>query len=117
MLQVHSREVNQSRSQSVDDRCTSSAFLELFDEKQISKNNADGTSHIYSVRRNFDLPIFYPTNPQAEVLCFDDIGVSDIKAIFFQSETNKKSIKAVQNIKFIVDTRAFNPRVDYEAWR
>lgn len=107
----------QSRELNIEDRKSPAAFLELFDEvtKTITKN--DGT-HSVNVRASYNLPIQYTTDPQAEVLCFDCIENTYINNIFFQSDADKLSIQNIpSHITAITDIRAFNGRIDFEAWR
>lgn len=56
-------------------RMTQSAFENLFEDK-------DG----YPTRDELNIPDWYPTNPQAEVLVFDKIPISYIKKVSFEKK-------------------------------
>lgn len=108
---------NQCRHLDINSRKTTEAFLELFEE-QTRNVIRDGNSIEVSVRSEFHLPLFYPTDPQAEVLCFRNIENSFVKHIFFQYDTDRFSIKNIpEHITFNTNRKAFDARIDYLAWK
>lgn len=84
------------------------AFLKLFDEQ------AGCCS-----RNEMNLPSYYPTNPQAEVLVFSNIPVEYIKCVyFFNYETLKKYRHLFSNKnKCQVNKDYFYGRRDYKFWQ
>ena len=59
------------------------------------------------------------TNPQSEVLIFDNIELEYILGIIFENESDKEQYKKdiPKEIEFIVHDNLFKGRVDYEYWR
>ncbi len=66
-------------------------------------------------RDRLAIPNDYPTNPQAEVLVFENIEPSYIKRIAVPSKADAKNIKT--DIPMEVDPTLFSPRCDYAHWR
>jgi hypothetical protein len=66
-------------------------------------------------RDRLAIPNDYPTNPQAEVLVFENIEPSYIKRIAVPSKADAKNIKT--DIPVEVDPTLFSPRCDYAHWR
>lgn len=66
----------------------------------------------------YDLPSSYTTNPQAEILVFDEISVDAITGIFFDNSIafsmNEELIKSVGIRNVHVDRHYFSPRKDWE---
>lgn len=85
------------------------AFLKLFEEYPEKKSRSD-----------LELPDYYPTNPQAEVLVFNNIPISYIKGVFFaDSDTLRKYREEIISLE--VEIKIHNPmfsyRKDWEEWR
>lgn len=60
-----------------------------------------------------------PSDPQAEVLCFNPIPLSCFKKIIFQTDAALKENSALlegSNIPCVVDTNYFAPRHDWSFW-
>ena len=60
-----------------------------------------------------------PTNPQAEVMVFNEIPLSCIDRIVFQKESQYKKYCAIleaQGIKCVREAHFFTPRHDYYCW-
>lgn len=89
-------------------RMTQSAFENLFGDK-------DG----YPTRDELNIPDWYPTNPQAEVLVFDKIPISYIKKVSFEKKETYLKYKEMvpPNIPANVDVDLFRWRKDYEFWK
>ncbi|MDE0314773.1 MAG: DarT ssDNA thymidine ADP-ribosyltransferase family protein [Candidatus Poribacteria bacterium] len=72
-------------------------------------------------RQNLQIPLNYPTHPQAEVLVFDQIPAEYINAIHFWDATTLKEWRSnyigTFSDKFFVDRKYFDARSDYEIWR
>ena len=77
--------------------------------------------HPLNSRQNLNIPDFYPTHPQAEVLVFEQIHPKYIQAIhFFEREALFKWQKQNPNSDdFLItcDNKYFQGRCDYDAWR
>ncbi len=91
-------------SQSVDERRGIRAFNNLFYDE--------------SFRIKMKMPNNLPTNPQAEVLVFDNIKVDKIQCILFEDKITMNKYKDVisEFIEIEVEPDAFRPRFDYEHW-
>lgn len=90
------------------------AFESLFTESYTQKNG-------YTVSRSdLDIPGFYTTNPQAEVLIFGTIEPDYIQALCFDSQVDMKEWaqshpSLSQLCRFVPEY--FGPRSDYHHWR
>lgn len=84
------------------------AFLKLFDEQ----------AGCYS-RKEMNLPSYYPTNPQAEVLVFANIPVEYIKCVYFYNyKTMNKYANLFDDTNMCkVNTYFFYGRKDYNFWQ
>jgi len=59
----------------------------------------------------------YPTNPQAEILVFNDIKSTDIISIVFENQKKiKKYKKKYKKFNFKIDKKYFQARKDYSCW-
>src|SRR5690606_11027270 len=72
------------------------------------------------ITRDPKIPSSYPTNPQAEVLCFARIPTRYIIGVNFATEEEmlryrEKGISHLPQPR--VNTLYFQPRQDYELWR
>lgn len=81
----------------VNTRKNVSSFSELFEDQTRDFINSNGEECSENVRSYFNLPSRYPTDPQAEVLCFDPIDIRYIMRIFFSQRPICNSSK-LQNI-------------------
>ena len=90
----------------IENRKGTTAFLELF-------NNRDG----YPQRG--DLEIYYPTNPQAEVLVFGTIPTDYIKRVYFKDieAKNRYSNFISDYTRVRINSELFAPRHDWQAWK
>ena len=89
-------------------RMTKAALEDLFNDK-------DG----YPTRDELNIPDWYPTNPQAEVLVFDQIPISYINKVSFERREIFLKYKEIvpPNIPANVDVGLFRWRKDYEFWK
>ena len=101
----------ESYSIPIKDRMTVSAFEELFENKEG-----------YPSRELLNIPDYYPTNPQAEVLVFSSIPVKYVKAVYLSSSStfatlNKYSCFKPNHIKLSQNDSYFRYRIDWEYWK
>lgn len=92
----------------IEERMGKNAFLRLFEDKPG-----------FPKRTQLNIADKFPTNPQAEVLVFDNIPIEYIKGIFFE---NNKAFNTYNNIiPECITTRVlpqvFSYRKDWEFWR
>ena len=78
--------------------------------------------NFYDIKhQDLQIPLNYPTHPQAEVLVFDQIQMEYINAIHFSDATIleqwRSNYTGAFSNKFFVDRRYFDARSDYEVWR
>lgn len=91
----------------IDDRKGRDAFNSLFEDDYIERNK-------------LDIPDYYPSNPQAEVLVFSDIPMKYVKNIYVENEIDEKKYKIIcqkNNVNLKLDKNYFYPRKDYGFWR
>lgn len=84
------------------------------------KKGIEGLKELYyneDNRRQFNLSSDLTTNPQAEVLVLDDIGVEYIENIYFRNNPIKFSIGDYQEYSFWTWQYLFDARSDYSYWR
>jgi len=99
---------NNVRYLPIDERKTSVALTKLFSD------------HPSNSRQKLNIPIYYHTHPQAEVLVFEPIPPRYIKAIHFPvfnllQEWRTQNPK-VDHPGIACDEQYFRPRCDYSAW-
>lgn len=76
-------------------------------------NNIDGKTP----RRLLGIPEKYPTDPQAEVLVLEDIGVKYIEAVVTKTIELESSLSTeFPGSNFLSNSFMFSPRKDYEYW-
>lgn len=100
---------SKSTSISISERKGREALLKLFEEYPGKSSRSD-----------LKLLDHWPTNPQAEVLVFDDIPVSYVKAVFFADyETLQKYRKNIVSceVEASVYNYVFSYRKDWAEWR
>ena len=70
-------------------------------------------------RMQCDILDSYPTNPQAEVLVFSGVPLSQIVAVYFQDDRGRSRFLPPQGIPITVGicTAYFNPRNDWQTWK
>ena len=69
-------------------------------------------------RNKIGLPVNYPTDPQAEVLVFDNIEQQYITGIVTQSEKIAIELESkYPDFEFLHNESIFRPRIDYRYWR
>ncbi len=91
----------------IEQRKGKKAFKKLFDEL--------GTS---PTRKELKIPDSCPTNPQAEILVFEDIKPKDIVGVAFNSSARAEEYKKLyEDFTFVYHRAFFGPRLDYEFWR
>lgn len=92
----------------IQERMGKKAFLKLFKENSCGK-----------CRKDLNIPDYYPTNPQAEVLVFSKIPVKYIKYAIFNSEDVLEKYRRYlpTNVEGFVDTDVFYGRRDYQKWQ
>lgn len=92
----------------IEDRMTKNAFEGMFADR-----------NGYPSREQLNIPEYYPTNPQAEILVFGIIPSSYIKYAIFDSNNtlNKYKDMVPSQIKCIVNKDYFFGRCDNEFWK
>lgn len=95
----------------IEERLGKDGLLQLFDDKEG-----------FPERRELGIPENYPTNPQAEVLVFENILPCYIKRVIVEDEytknlVNTKLSKISKNIPTIIDQSKFKWRMDYTFWK
>lgn len=69
-------------------------------------------------RKDLGISESCPTNPQAEILVFDNINPEDIVGVVFQSkERVKEYTKIYDDMNFVYHRAFFMPRTDYKFWQ
>lgn len=84
------------------------------------KRGIEGLKKLYDDeehRNEMGLNSDFTTNPQAEVLVLDDIGVEYIEAVYFKENPVKFPISDYKEYKFLVWKYLFDARSDYSYWR
>lgn len=90
----------------IDDRKGKKAFKKLFKEDSSKPT-----------REKLGIADSYPTNPQAEILVFDDISPKDIFGVVFQTNDRVEEYeKLYDGYEFITHDYYFSYREDYENW-
>lgn len=84
------------------------------------KKGIDGLKKLYyneEYRREINLSSDFTTNPQAEVLVLDDIGVEYIEKIYFRNNPIRFPICDYKEYSFWAWQYLFDARSDYSYWR
>lgn len=106
-----------SRNKNLDDRKTSDAFEQMFCESFKSRYISDSLI-TYGIRAKCSLASYYPTNPQAEVLCFDEISTDFIGGVAFNNRDIMNVYKEkYPNTKMKIMSSLFRGRDDYLEWK
>ena len=74
----------------------------------------------YLLRANLSIPSHYTTDPQAEVLCLENISSKYIRKIYVENENAKSELVSYYpNLPLAIEVKKefFEPRVDYMHWR
>lgn len=98
-------------------RITSIPLSKLKDLKALKQMFAE-TNAFYS-RKRMGLESNEPTDPQAEILVFDEIPSSAIKFIIFNDNSLMQQYKPIleqKDIPYGCDVGPFTPRHDYSFW-
>lgn len=96
---------NSERYRKLDQRMTFDSFSKMFYEPS-------------GGRANRNLNVNEPTDPQAEVLCLQDIPLKYFSKIVFEYENFvEENKKLFPKIPCIVDKEYFKPRHDWEYWK
>lgn len=95
----------------IEDRLGKDSLLQLFYDKEG-----------FPKRSELKIPVNYPTNPQAEVLVFENILPCYIKRVIVEDEFTKNLVitklsKIPGNIPVIIDPSKFIGRTDYKFWQ
>ncbi|MBJ6362485.1 DarT ssDNA thymidine ADP-ribosyltransferase family protein [Paenibacillus sp. GCM10012307] len=95
-------------AQSVQSRMGKKAFTRMYDEYPDKP-----------LRKVLDIPKTYPTNPQAEILVFNNIEVDYIWGVAFEKPSIKKRYEHLipKNVKSKVVEHLFRGRNDFKYWR
>ena len=96
---------------------TNSSF---FDKTRINAVEDMFNENEDKVREKYNLPSYYTTDPQAEVLIKDIIPPEFIKEIHVESPEDYHKVQAlgIKNLPLINQNKSlFKPRIDYEYWR
>lgn len=91
----------------IEQRIGKAAFLELFKDYPN-----------YPSRTELDIPDFYPTNPQAEILVFDTVPVNYIDKVYFEDRQtlNKYKNDVPSNVGMYINREVFLYRRDWKFW-
>lgn len=84
------------------------------------KKGIDGLKKLFyneDYRRQINLKPNFTTNPQAEVLVLEDIGIEYIETIYFRENPVKFPFYDYKEYKFLVWKYLFDARSDYSYWR
>lgn len=84
------------------------------------KKGIEGLKKLYyneDYRRQINLDSNFTTNPQAEVLVLDDIGIEYIETIYFKENPVRFPFYDYEEYKFLVWKYLFDARSDYSYWR
>lgn len=104
---VENASSNNVRFIPLDQRMTIDAFNNMFDEVPGKPT-----------RGQLNLPIYIPTNPQAEVLVFDTIEPEYIGAVIFETNELAEHYNEELNTNIMVYKPGFfSARSDYQHWR
>ncbi len=89
------------------DRKGKRAFKQIFKEDPTKPN-----------RKKLGIQDSCPTNPQAEILVFDDIEPENIFGVVFQSKDRADEYEKLYNdFQFIYHRAYFMPRTDWQNWQ
>lgn len=93
---------------SIEERMGKEAFFDLFKDR-----------NGYPQRDELNIPMYYPTNPQAEVLVLGSIPVSYIQKIYVNSTSTLMKYKDIvpHNIDILIESEAFSYRKDWSFWQ
>ncbi len=100
---------------SINSKKTKSAFLSLFAEQERIFTQGEDEKEI-NIREHANLHSFYPTNPQAEVICFDNIAPQYINEILFNDTAACQNVSLLTNTTCKIQTDVFFPRQDHHLW-
>ena len=94
------------------------AFRTTLDQRR-GEEAFEGLFHTPNLRKDLELPSWYPTDPQAEVLIFEGIPIEYIQEIHFQDEItlNNYAKFIPKGIELIVSKRLFKYRNDWPYWQ
>lgn len=84
------------------------------------KSGVSGLRRLYEndeLRNQLQLCNSFTTNPQAEILVLEDIGVEYIKDIYFRNTPINFKYNLYPDFSFYICQELFDARLDYEYWR
>lgn len=98
---------------------------EIFNIPLMERMGEEAFENIFAERRQYynretlEIPDYYPTNPQAEVLVFGTIPIQYIKCVIFDDRytLNKYKNLIPEGMEYTVDSDYFKWRHDFEYWR
>lgn len=101
--------------------CTNaaSASVNRIDKRELSSNAAFNdmfADEVRGVRRHGGIPSAYTTDPQAEILVFDPVRLSDIMEVHVEPGTEEKDLHGLTGVRIVTSGKYFGPREDYKLW-
>lgn len=94
---------------------TNAANNQCRDHKWENFRMADAFDRMFDIdKRNADIPSYYTTDPQAEIMVRDFIPADYIQYVAFES--SKDIDRNSFSCKCICDKSFFRPRIDYQDW-
>lgn len=90
---------------------TNAGSAEVSNTKLEDRMGVDALKKLYEdypdkpTRQEMNLPVMYPTNPQAEVLIFGDVPLNYIKAIYFSTDDILKKYEELFSIETKIETK------------
>ena len=67
--------------------------------------------------QRINLPEWYTTDPQAEVMVFNEIPIRYIEGVAVENECDATNLKSLMNVSVIVRPKLFSWRSDFAHWR
>ena len=91
----------------LEERMGTAAFLELFEDRPL-----------FPKRNALNIPDWFPTNPQAEVLVFGSISINYIENVYFENYNSLFKHKNIipTGISYNIKTEVFKYRKDWSFW-
>lgn len=95
-------------------------FIDIFERKKVQAFRRLFEDFDNIKRQDLQIPDYYTTDPQAEVLVFDKIHTEDFLKVHFHSWTQMNKYKEAYPIfenLFDINKNYFRPRQDYQHWQ
>ena len=80
----------------------------------------EGWTGEYLQRADLDIPLYFTTDPQAEVLCLENVKPDYIKKVYVEDEKVKRELVShYSNLSVAIEVKSkfFEPRDDYKHWK